>query len=98
MPDQVNAIQVAKSALETNGKIGFLLTLNKRENTILQKFKPLIKKITTIDFGNVVYEKQFEEILSIGGLVIEKKVRVESSYNPMLKLFPVYYVETSLKK
>ena len=43
---------------------------------MLQNLKPLIKKITTIDFGNVVYEKQFEEILSIGGLEIEKKIRI----------------------
>ena len=58
----------------------------------------MIKKLTSIDFGNVVYEKQFDEILSIGGLEIEKKVRVENRYNPLLKLFPVYYVEAKKKQ
>ena len=30
MPDQINAIQVAKNCLQKDGKIGFLLTLNQK--------------------------------------------------------------------
>ena len=63
----------------------------------MEKVKPLIKKLTTIDFGNVVYEKQFEEILSIGNLEVVKKVRIKQSLNPLLRVFPVYYVETKVK-
>lgn len=62
------------------------------------KIKPLIYRLTSIDFGNVTYQKQFEEILKIGGLEIDKQVRIESKYNLLLKLFPVYYVEASVKK
>ena len=57
----------------------------------------MIKKLTTIDFGNVVYEKQFEEILSIGNLEVVKKVRIKQSLNPLFRVFPVYYVETKVK-
>lgn len=63
MPDPLKAIETSKSMLEKDGQIGFLLTLNKHENKLLQKLKPLIKRITTIDFGNVVYEHQFEDLL-----------------------------------
>lgn len=60
------------------------------------KIKPLIYRLTSIDFGNVTYQKQFEEILKIGGLEIVKQVRIQSNYNILLKLFPVYYVETKI--
>jgi tRNA A58 N-methylase Trm61 len=63
MPDPLKAIETSKNMLEKDGRIGFLLTLNKHENKLLQKLKPLIKRITTIDFGNVVYEHQFEDLL-----------------------------------
>ena len=97
MPDPLKAIETSKSMLKEDGRIGFLLTLNKHENKLLQKLKPLIKRITTIDFGNVVYEHQFEDLLSRGNLQVEKKVRVQSSFNFLLKLFPVYFVETKMK-
>ena len=60
MPNPVQAIRVATESLNTNSRIAFILTLNQKENRFLQKLKPLIHKLTTIDFGNVVYEKQFE--------------------------------------
>lgn len=60
------------------------------------RIKPLIYRLTSIDFGNVTYQRQFEEILKIGGLQIVKQVRIESRYNILLKIFPVYYVETKV--
>ena len=55
MPDKVNALQVAKSILNKDGKIAFILTLNEKRNKPLEIIKPIIKKLTTIDFGEVVY-------------------------------------------
>lgn len=40
------------------------------------RIKPLIYRLTSIDFGNVTYQRQFEEILKIGGLQIVKQVRI----------------------
>lgn len=74
------------------------MTINKTENQILRKIKPLISSLTGIDFGNVTYQRQFEEILSIGQLKLEKQVRLQSKYNLLLKIFPVYYVETSVQQ
>lgn len=68
MPDQVKAINVAKQSLAKDGKISFIMTINQSENLLLMKIKPLIYRLTSIDFGNVTYQKQFEEILKIGGL------------------------------
>ena len=98
MPDQIKAIQVAKEALNPDGRIGFILTLNKKENKLLEKIKPIIKKLTTIDFGSVVYERQFEEILKIGNLEIVTKERIQSPYNLILKFANVYYVEAKIRQ
>lgn len=68
MPDQVKAINVAKQVLQKDGKIAFIMTINQRENRLLMRIKPLIYRLTSIDFGNVTYQRQFEEILKIGGL------------------------------
>jgi hypothetical protein len=68
MPDQVKALMLAQSLLEKNGRVSFLMTLNKKPFPLLDRIKPLIKKITTIDFGKVVYERNFEEMMSIANM------------------------------
>lgn len=60
MPDHIKALMLSQSILEKDGRICFLLTLNKKPFPILEKIKPLIKKLTTVDFGKVVYEREFE--------------------------------------
>ena len=54
MPDPLKAIEIAKRNLNSSGRIGFLLTLNKKANPLFKKIKPLIRLLTTVDFGNVV--------------------------------------------
>lgn len=69
MPDQLKAIEIAKSKylcylgkLNKNGKIYFLLTLF-HEKTLyvkmLEYIKPALKYLTTIDFGKVIFKKEF---------------------------------------
>lgn len=45
-----------------------VLTLNSNKNTFLSWFKPLIKRWTTIDFGNVVYEDELLSVIDSAGL------------------------------
>lgn len=46
------------------------MTINQHEHRLLMRIKPLIRRLTSIDFGNVTYQKQFEEVLRIAGLRI----------------------------
>lgn len=62
-------------------------------NPFFRKIKPLIKLLTTVDFGNVVLESEFKKILKKGNLKILKKKRIKNSYNVCLLIAPVYYVE-----
>jgi ubiquinone/menaquinone biosynthesis C-methylase UbiE len=97
MPDHIKALMLSQSILEKDGRICFLMTLNKKGFPLLEKIKPLIKKITTVDFGRVVYEKEFDEVLGIANLETTKKVRIQTFLNPFLYIFPVYYVECKVK-
>jgi hypothetical protein len=44
------------------------LTLNKNKNSLLSKLKPMIKRWTSVDFGQVVYEEDLMSILDQAGL------------------------------
>ena len=63
MPDKVKALKLAEDILSENGRIIFLLTLNKIRKPILEKIKPIIHRITSIDFGQVVYYDEFIKII-----------------------------------
>lgn len=52
--------------LSRNGKIYFLLTLYDKKtpfNRFMEYAKPLLKYLTTVDFGNVTYKAAFEDFL-----------------------------------
>ncbi len=55
----MKAIELAKRLLTTNGKIIFFLTLHAHESAIIKKMKPLIKYLSTIDFGNITIGNHF---------------------------------------
>lgn len=71
MPEREKALQIAKKLVKPNGKIIFLLTLHRKKNPLFEKVKPLIKYITTIDFGNITYENDFFELLKGEGLSVK---------------------------
>ena len=97
MPDKLKALEIAKKLLKENGKILFLLTLNKKRFALAEKIKPLIKYIFTVDFGQVIYENDFYDYIKQAGLTISETKRVQVPYNILLKLFRVYYVECTYK-
>jgi hypothetical protein len=99
MPDHLKALEVSKRMLETNenSRIAMALTVNKQKNTMLSWIKPVIKRFTSVDFGNVIYEEDLYSVIDQAGLEVTKQVRLQTNYNILLKLFPVYYIECKLK-
>lgn len=98
MPDRIKALHIAKARLSKGGSIFFLLTLEPYRNYktfILEKVKPYLKYITTIDFGSITYEKDFELMLKEEGLKIISKELV-GKYSFFLRLFRMYVVETEI--
>lgn len=95
MPDRKQALELAKRITKDGGRIIFMLTLNRSRNALFERLKPLIKRITTIDFGQVVYENDFTELLEASGLTVRTKQRLYSRFNPLFWIFPIHYVEVS---
>ena len=73
MPDKQKALDLAKSLLKENGKIIFLLTLNNKRIKLVEKIKPIIKYLTSIDFGQVVYENEFKDLIKENKDIIVNK-------------------------
>ena len=94
MPNPAKALELAQRLLKKDGKLLFLLTLNKKKAPLAEKLKPLIKYLTTIDFGNVVYENQFTQLIEAAKKIkLCKNVRVVHPFNPLLRLFRISYIE-----
>ena len=93
MPDKDKALEICKKLLTPNGKIYFILTLFERRKKIVEKFKPLLKYILTIDFGEALTEKQFFEILDKNNVRVTYKERIQRKFFPCFKLFRYFLVE-----
>ncbi|CAD8105497.1 unnamed protein product [Paramecium primaurelia] len=100
MPKRIEALELAKSLLNPGGSIYFILTLqpdSKKNSTFLQfveYIKPKIKYFTTIDFGQITYEKEFETLLSKTQLKIVNKEKLNKDFNIPTKIFRVFVYET----
>lgn len=93
LPDQNQALQIAKKLLKPNGKVYFILTLFERRKRLVSLFKPLLKYILTVDFGQAMTEDQFLEILKNNGMKVTYKERVIRKYFPCFKVFRYFLVE-----
>lgn len=93
MPDKDLALEIAKKLLKKNGKIYFILTLFERKKKIVEKFKPLLKYILTIDFGEALTETQFFEILQKNKIKVTYKERIHRKLFPCFSLFRYFLVE-----
>jgi SAM-dependent methyltransferase len=99
MPDRIRALEIAKACLKPNGSIFFLLTLqNEKSNftLLLEKVKPYLKYLTTIDFGTITYERDFEIMINQSGLDIKYKQQVGKK-SIFLWLFRMFVVESQLR-
>lgn len=56
LPNPVQALSHVKNMLTPSGKIYVTQTIEKNRSFFVELIKPLLKYISTIDFGNVTYE------------------------------------------
>ncbi|KAH9120857.1 hypothetical protein LEN26_010939 [Aphanomyces euteiches] len=70
MPDPVQALKHTASLLNATGRIYVTQTIQTQKSWITEVGKPLLKFITTVDFGNVTYEDDLARTVDAAGLKI----------------------------
>lgn len=72
LPEPSAALTHVASLLRPGARIYFTQTFEQGRSRLLEVAKPLLKLVTTIDFGQVTYEADFRRAVAEAGLVIEE--------------------------
>lgn len=80
MPEPHRALQVAQKMLKKDsGRVYVTQTFQRQNFPLLGIIKPLLRYLTTIDFGALTFEKQFDQIVAKSGLQVLEKRLIEGS-------------------
>ncbi|WP_026331337.1 bifunctional 2-polyprenyl-6-hydroxyphenol methylase/3-demethylubiquinol 3-O-methyltransferase UbiG [Thioalkalivibrio sp. ALE11] len=72
LPDPGAALRHCAGLLRPGGRIYFTQTIQQRPSPMLERLKPALRRLTSIDFGRVTYEEDFRAQLDAAGLYIEE--------------------------
>lgn len=72
LPDPEGALHHCAKLLKPGGRVYFTQTFQTRPSRWMELFKPLLKRLTSIDFGQVTYEEDFRAQVRAGGLELEE--------------------------
>ena len=81
MPDPVAALAAAASMVKPGGAVFITQTYQKRYTPLLGTLKPLLKYLTTIDFGPLTYESELDDIIAKSGCTVETNAPIAGSIN-----------------
>lgn len=71
LPEPQAALRHCLSLLKSGGRIYFTQTIQTRPSRSMEWLKPMLKRITSIDFGRVTYEQDFKAQIQAAGLELE---------------------------
>ena len=74
LPDPAAAVRHVASLLTPNGRIYFTQTFEHERSRVVEVVKPLLRRLTTIDFGRVTYEADFLAALADAGITLAERV------------------------
>lgn len=72
LPEPERALGHCRALLHPGGRIFFTQTIQKRPARWLEVLKPMLKRVTSIDFGRVTYEADFRAQIRAAGLELEE--------------------------
>jgi tRNA A58 N-methylase Trm61 len=78
MPDPPAALRHVSSLLTAGAPIFFTQTFEHERSKLVERVKPLLRLVTTVDFGRVTYEEDFRAALAAGGAEIEEVQTLDS--------------------
>ena len=83
MPSPSDALKVCAKLLKPNGKIYITQTFQKRTLPGMAFFKPLVKYITTIDFGQLVMINEVHDMVKKANMRIERNEVIPNNVDNM---------------
>jgi SAM-dependent methyltransferase len=86
LPDPVGAITHVAAQLEPDGQLFFTQTFHHRRSRLVEKLKPMIHHVTTIQFGRVTYEDEFRRVLDDAGLELIELVTLKGTRHASARL------------
>jgi len=81
LPDPVGALRHCTAILAPGGRLYFTQTIHQRRVRWLEWLKPMLKHLTSADFGRVTYEDSFRSELARGGLDVVEFTTLASHGN-----------------
>ena len=81
MPDPAAALRHVAALLQPGGLIYCTQTFQLRRDRCAEWTKPMLKFVTTIDFGRVTYEADFLAAVHRAGLVVVENVSIGSAWS-----------------
>lgn len=72
LPEPEQALRHCRELLQPEGRIFFTLTVHRDNSRWMEKLKPRLKRLTSIDFGRVTYEQQLKAQIHAAGLELEE--------------------------
>lgn len=72
LPQPEQALRHCRALLRPDGRIFFTQTFQKQPARWMEVLKPMLKRVTSIDFGRVTYEDDFRAQIRAAGLELEE--------------------------
>jgi ubiquinone/menaquinone biosynthesis C-methylase UbiE len=95
--DQRAVLRRARDWLKPGGQLIFTQAMFKRRSRLVDLVKPKLKYLTTIDFGQAIYEKDFFALLEETGLAIQMdRVLKGEWFNSQCRMIVASFKEASL--
>ncbi|AGA34375.1 Methyltransferase type 12 [Thioalkalivibrio nitratireducens DSM 14787] len=72
LPEPERALRHCRALLNPGGRIFFTQTIQQQRVRWMEILKPMLKRVTSIDFGRVTYEDEFKAQVRAAGLEVEE--------------------------
>ncbi len=72
LPEPEQALRHCCALLDPGGRIYFTQTVQKQPARWMEILKPMLKRLTSVDFGRVTYEDDFKAQIRVAGLELEE--------------------------
>jgi SAM-dependent methyltransferase len=86
LPEPAAAIAHVADLLAPDGWLFSTQTFHHRRSPLLERFKPMVRHLTTIQFGRVTYEEDFRRAFADAGVDLVELVTIKSTRHSSYRL------------